>query len=375
MGKLDEWFNKKKPAKGTAESIKQNPIEEISPDFMDKGAEHVDPDALQTSKDEFHTASDMQDSILGLCSLLSKKVSEKEFEYEVWIKKFQTYLTMSSERIMYSSISNYIFGKDEEELTTFETNIDYVLHYVERKVAANTEDEQLRRMFKSVLKFYDHANLAIQQQKLVTRKRVDLEEEVEEILTPKISEITKEMTSQLVGLVSIFTALSFIVFGGISSLENMVTSLQGTLKDQQSILPILILAMAWAFCMMNLLFGFMYFVIRITNLEKPVDENVANVVQRYPVVFLCDYTILALLVLFSGMWFAKTAAVGSGIYKFLVNNHPDITFAVAILAFILVFSILGAVLFGMYKPEKKLNFGWLKRWKSSCREQKNGTHS
>ena len=166
MGKLDEWFNKKKPAKGTAESIKQNPIEEISPDFMDKGAEHVDPDALQTSKDEFHTASDMQDSILGLCSLLSKKVSEKEFEYEVWIKKFQTYLTMSSERIMYSSISNYIFGKDEEELTTFETNIDYVLHYVERKVAANTEDEQLRRMFKSVLKFYDHANLAIQQQNL-----------------------------------------------------------------------------------------------------------------------------------------------------------------------------------------------------------------
>lgn len=276
---------------------------------------------------------------------------------------------------MYSSISNYIFGKDEEELTTFETNIDYVLHYVERKVAANTEDEQLRRMFKSVLKFYDHANLAIQQQKLVTRKRIDLEEEVEEILTPKISEITKEMTSQLVGLVSIFTALSFIVFGGISSLENMVTSLQGTLKDQQSILPILVLAMAWAFCMMNLLFGFMYFVIRITNLEKPVDENAANVVQRYPVVFLCDYIILALLVLFSGMWFAKTAAVGSGIYKFLVNNHPDITFAVAILAFILVFSILGAVLFGMYKPEKKLNFGWLKRWKSSCRERKNGTHS
>lgn len=125
------------------------------------------------------------------------------------------------------------------------------------------------------------------------------------------------MTSQLVGLISIFTALSFIVFGGISSLENMVTSLQGTLKDQQSVLPILILAMAWAFCMMNLLFGFMYFVIRITTLEKPVDENAANVVQRYPVVFLCNYIILALLVLFSGMWFAEVNAVGKSVFEFL----------------------------------------------------------
>lgn len=353
MGKLDEWFNKKKPAKGTAESIKQNPIEEISPDFMDKGAEHVDPDALQTSKDEFHTASDMQDSILGLCGLLSKKVSEKEFEYEVWIKKFQAYLTMSSERIMYSSISNYIFGKDEEELTTFETNIDYVLHYVERKVAANTEDEQLRRMFKSVLKFYDHANLAIQQQKLVTRKRIDLEEEVEEILTPKISEITKEMTSQLVGLVSIFTALSFIVFGGISSLENMVTSLQGTLKDQQSVLPILILAMAWAFCMMNLLFGFMYFVIRITNLEKPAAEKAANIIQRYPVVFLCNYIILALLVLFSGMWFAEVNAVGKSVFEFFVDaKHSTWTFWIFVVLFIVFFGVLGWFLWKWYGSKK-----------------------
>lgn len=350
MGKFDEWL-KKKPSKETAESVRQNPIEEISPDFMDKGAEHVGPDALQTSKDEFHTASDMQDSILGLCSLLSKKVSEKEFEYEAWIKKFQTYLTMSSERIMYSSISNYIFGKDEEELTTFETNIDYVLHYVERKVAANTEDEQLRRTFKSVLKFYDHANLAIQQQKLVTRKRIDLEEEVEDILTPKISEITKEMTSQLVGLVSIFTALSFIVFGGISSLENMVTSMQGTLNSQNTVLPIVILAIAWALCMVNLLFGFMYFVIRITHLPKPIDEKAVNIVQRYPIVFFSNYVLLALLVLFGGMWFAEKNGVGKNIFNFAVNDHSTGTFWISCGVFMAFFYWLGRKLLDWYKKK------------------------
>lgn len=50
---------------------------------------------------------------------------------------------------------------------------------------------------------------------------MDLEHEVESILAPKISEITKEMTQQLVGLIGIFTALSFIVFGGISSLDSI----------------------------------------------------------------------------------------------------------------------------------------------------------
>ena len=109
---------------------------------------------------------------------------------------------------------------------------------------------------------------------------MDLEREVEVILTPKVSAITKEMTQQLVGLIGIFTALSFIVFGGISSLDSIFGAVQGTLEDEHSVLPVLIIAIAWALCMMNLLFGFMYFVIRITHLQKPVDEKALNLVQR-----------------------------------------------------------------------------------------------
>mgnify|MGYP007007140284 CR=1 FL=1 len=33
--------------------------------------------------------------------------------------------------------------------------------------------------------------------------------------------LTKEMNMQLISLIAIFTALSFIVFGGISSLDNI----------------------------------------------------------------------------------------------------------------------------------------------------------
>lgn len=320
--------------------------------FMDKDAEHVDPDALQHQADGFHTASAMQDTIFVLCRLLSKKTSDGKFECDVWIKQLKSYVSMSDGRLMYSSISNYIFGKTEEELTTFETNMDSVLHYMESKVMEKQEDEELRKTYKSVLKFYDHSNLAIQQQKLVSKKRGDLEDEVAKIVTPKISEITKEMTAQLVGMIGIFTALSFVVFGGISSLDSIFGAVQETMENQHTVLPVLILAIAWALCMMNLLFGFMYFIIRITHLKKLTDENAKNLVQRYPVVFLCNYILLALLVLFSGMWFAKTTGVGSGIYNTWVNNNPDMTFKWAVLIFIAVFVAAGIALLAMYRSNK-----------------------
>lgn len=258
-------------------------------------------------------------------------------------------------------ISNCVFKMDEQQFSDFLSNmgevVDYATEHSQRDEDWQSEDRQ--DLYRTVIKFYDHANLAHQQQVTFSSKkealREDVKNEVHATLDPKISEITKEMTSQLVGLISIFTALSFIVFGGISSLESMVTSLEGTLDKYDSVLPILILAMAWAFCMMNLLFGFMYFVIRITHLRKPVDENAKNVVQRYPVVFLCDYVIMALLILFSGMWFAKKAKVGSGFYKFWVSDHPNITFIAAILVFVVVFAILGIILLNLYRRKDSKN--------------------
>ena len=286
---------------------------------------------------------------------------EVGMDCDEWISLLEEYVAQHRNRIYYSAISNCVFKMDEQQFSDFLSNmgevVDYATEHSQRDEDWQSEDRQ--DLYRTVIKFYDHANLAHQQQVTFSSKkealREDVKNEVHATLDPKISEITKEMTSQLVGLISIFTALSFIVFGGISSLESMVTSLEGTLDKYDSVLPILILAMAWAFCMMNLLFGFMYFVIRITHLRKPVDENAKNVVQRYPVVFLCDYVIMALLILFSGMWFAKKAKVGSGFYKFWVSDHPNITFIAAILVFVVVFAILGIILLNLYRRKDSKN--------------------
>ena len=302
-------------------------------------------------------ASEMENTVVELCNMLSRS-PEVGIDCDEWIDLLEKYIAEHRNRIYYSAISNCVFKMDEQQFSDFLSNMGEVVDYATELSQSdpNWQAENRKDLYRTVIKFYDHANLAHQQQVTFSSKKEDLREdvknEVHATLDPKISEITKEMTSQLVGLISIFTALSFIVFGGISSLESMVTSLEGTLDKYDSVLPILILAMAWAFCMMNLLFGFMYFVIRITHLPKPIDENAKNIVQRYPIVFLCDYIILALLVLFGGMWFAKRAEIGSGIYKFWVNDRSDITFITAMVVFIITFTGLGIGLWIMYKSKK-----------------------
>lgn len=344
-----KWFQKK----DEEPPVLQKDTEALPESFMGKGAEHVSPDVPQKPTSDFRTARDMQDSILDLCRLLSRKTIVEEADCEKWVKKLETYLSYPEDRLMYSAISNYIFDKKEKELGIFGTNLDSVLHYVEGEAAKNPKDERWGKIFKAVLKFYDHSNLAVQQQKLVNKKRMDLEREVEVILTPKVSAITKEMTQQLVGLIGIFTALSFIVFGGISSLDSIFGAVQGTLEDEHSVLPVLIIAIAWALCMMNLLFGFMYFVIRITHLQKPVDEKALNLVQRYPAVVLCNYVLVAMIVLFGGMWFAECNGVGKFFFNLAVKDeNSSFTFVIFVVMFGLSFRKIGRWLWSLYKQEK-----------------------
>lgn len=344
-----KWFQKKEENL----SLPKNDMGALPESFMQKDAEHVNPDVLQKPTGDFRTAKDMQDSILDLCRLLSRKTMVEESDWKKWVERLETYLEYPEDRLMYSAISNYIFDKTEEELGVFGTNLDSVLHYVEGETAKNPKDERWGKIFKAVLKFYDHSNLAVQQQKLVNKKRMDLEREVEVILTPKVSEITKEMTQQLVGLIGIFTALSFIVFGGISSLDSIFGAVQGSLKNEHSVLPVLIIAIAWALCMMNLLFGFMYFVIRITRLKKPVDEEATNLVQRYPAVVLCNYVLVAMLVLFGGMWFAECNGVGKFFFNLAVKDgNSSFTFAIFVVIFGLSFWRGGRWLWNLYKQKK-----------------------
>ena len=312
------------------------------PDIFRMGPSHAN-DSTASSKND-HIDS-MSFDMLKLCKELSRSVANGKFDSMHWLGELRKYISKNDNRLLYSDISNYIFNLSDEEFTTFTTNLDSVLNVAAALRGTNVEQD--KNLYKTLLKFFDHVNLAHRQNSMFSNKQQDIDNEIERLLGPKIQDITKDMTSQLVGLVSIFTALSFLIFGGISSLQNTFNSLSAAANAQNSILPTLIVTLAWAFCLMNLLFGFMYFVLRIV--KPPVSQIQTNIVQRYPVVFLCDYILLLLFVVLCGSWFAERNGVGQTVFSFFVCDHREITFIFAIVLIAVFFSYLGCKLYALYK--------------------------
>ena len=294
-----------------------------------------------------HENSEMQTAAMILCQQLN--YPSTDFDGQAWIKRLNDHGENESFRLSYFCITQYVFENDVEDSNSgFLTNLGTCVD-VARKIY-NQNPEKLR-VYKMAIKFEDHVNLAIQQKHLVKKTQKAMVREVDTVITPRINEITKEMTSQLVGMVALFTALSFIVFGAISSLEGIMDALGRATENTDSILPPMIVAIAWSFCVMNLLYCFMYFIIRVTNLNKPVDEKAKNVVQRYPIVFLTNYILLALFLIFGAFWFAECNGIGRSLYTLAVEQDKC-TAIIGGLSIILVLLIIGGILLFQFNKKK-----------------------
>lgn len=292
---------------------------------------------------------EMQTQVKALCTMLDQDTSDDSFDCRSWVEYLGGYIEDYNSRLLYSVISTHIFGKSEQEFDTFLGNLEKVMEYATNEIRPHTDDEKILRLYKMIVKFYDHVNLANQQQLMFTHNQDGLRQQISAELEPKISEATKDMTSQLIGLVSIFTALSFLVFGGISSLDSILSSLSSE-GNPFPVLPVLIVAVAWAFCLMNLLFGFMYFVLRVANLSFFSEKEAKNLVQRYPAVFLSNYVLLFFFVLFCGMWFAVCNGIGKPFFQCAVSHSIE-TFVVALIVFVGFFFFLGRYLWKKYTAQ------------------------
>ena len=299
-----------------------------------------------------HEIGEMQQEAVDLCEILNtaSKAFETKKAADIWIGKLEKCQRNESFRMSYFCITEYIFGHEVEERSGFLTNLVSVVELAQKKYKEDPINQL--RLYKMALKFQDHVNLAIQQKHLVKKTHDEMLKEAEGLVIPKVDQVTKEMTSQLVGMVALFTALSFIVFGGISALDSIMKALQETSANTSSVLPTLIVAIGWAFCMLNLLFAFMYFVIRITRLPKPVDEDAKNVVQRYPVVFLANYILLVLFLIFGAFWFAECNGIGRSIFVLAISNERK-TFFIGLAIIFIVLLIIGWRLWRSFKPKNK----------------------
>lgn len=276
----------------------------------------------------------IQDEIDKLCAELS--VKSTDFSPSDFFLKLYNYIRIH-ERFLYVNITNYICILDDNQFATVQTNIDTVAHYIYSQEFQNNStqfdsEESYEKSQRAVLKLWDHVNLARRQFQLFLDKDENYRKIAEEKAKEVIPELTKDMNSQLIALVSIFTALSFLLFGGISSLDNI---LDGA-KDIP-ILKLLITGNIWCLCIMNLIFVFMFFISKLTKLEiKSTDDVNANFIQKYPFIWWCNWVLISSGLVFGWLYYLKRRQLLCDIEESLFKNPVPFIIIVSLSLLILI---------------------------------------
>ena len=217
---------------------------------------------------------------------------------KTYIKKY--------DRLLYTVLSDAIyesFIKNEEKEDFILGNIDYLLDLcnndIEESFNSSNKNELKKKKYvrKVALKIKDHTNLAIRQYR--TLKQTDDEYKIkfnEQIGSFK-EKLTQDITSQLITLVGIFTAIAFVVFGGISSLGSIFSDI-----NKKSIIKLIISSSIWGIAMFNLIFGFLLGISKMTGLNIS-SSNSRDFIKKYLLVFWMNAIMITILVVSLWVYF------------------------------------------------------------------------
>ena len=205
---------------------------------------------------------------------LIDKLIEQDFNVLDWLNDFNNYARQYP-RFLYSDITLQIFDKSDGETTALLlTRLDEVIDIIQEDKNMTKDDPPVPSVentkvflssekYKLIYKLYDHCSLAHIQRLAYLKTKSDIEFEVKQSFSPKLDDFQKDITAQLVSLVAIFTALSFVIFGGINILGNML----GNAVNMR--LPkIMLIGDLWMLCMTNL------FILFITLIGKLLNKKI-----------------------------------------------------------------------------------------------------
>lgn len=256
-----------------------------------------------------------------ICQQLSgaSKLFDEEATYEVVCTYIEKY-----ERWFYADISNYLFECNEQNMSTFLTNLETLQSYAYRRFEELSEkgDQQdtANKMVVSIDKFSDHANLAQKQYIYFKNSEETFDNRFDKRLVPFKAEFAHEMNMQFVSLIAIFTALSFIIFGGISSLDNIFLN-----ATNVPILELIIIGSIWSICISNLVFVFMIFVSKLTKVQiKASTREHASISEKYPVMVWCNYLLFLIFALSCWFYYIDYSNSGGWLLSFS-RNHEAIS--------------------------------------------------
>ncbi len=198
-------------------------------------------------------------------------VNNSDFDFVEWMKEFNTF-SKKYDRFLYSAISSAILReKSEDKITFVMGNVKTIVDRIKKdsnKKDYQISDEALKESivtisqakYKLLIKLYDHCNLANTQRAVYNQTKQDIGHLTDDTIKQKVGEYEKDITTQLISLVSIFTALSFVIFGGISVLDNLLQNVRVL-----DVIKTLLVGDLWLICMSNLFILFTKFICIMTK--------------------------------------------------------------------------------------------------------------
>lgn len=243
-------------------------------------------------------AQSMQDFIISL------KQNSDLFLPEDSYKKLEMY-KKTYDRLLYTVLSDEIFSCFDDETkikegTNILTNIDALLVYCE-----NNENYQ-KNVHNIILKLKDHANLASRQYNSLKQTDEEYQQKFNKRIFGFKEKVTQEMAAQLITLVGIFTAIAFVVFGGLSSLESIFS-------NKRPLVEIIVIGSIWMLGMINLVFIFLKGISNMTKLDIS-SKNSNNLFERY--IWIIWFNLIFVLVIISVFWinFVKKSMVLNNLF-------------------------------------------------------------
>ena len=209
------------------------------------------------------------------------------------------------DRLLYTVLSDEIFSCFDDETkikegTNILTNIDALLVYCE-----NNENYE-KNVHNIILKLKDHANLASRQYNSLKQTDEEYQQKFNKRIFGFKEKVTQEMAAQLITLVGIFTAIAFVVFGGLSSLESIFS-------NKRPLIEIIVIASIWMLGMINLVFIFLKGISNMTQLDIS-SKNSDNLLEKY--IWIIWFNLIFILVIISIFWinFAKKSKVLNNLF-------------------------------------------------------------
>lgn len=242
-------------------------------------------------------------------------------------------------RLIYSTISNKIYNLNSLEYSNLEYACDLLISY--------SEEQKKTDVSKIILKFIDHINLALSQERFIQRYNIEDYKEsfdkVDEFMkrSSDLNNKIENMNAQVITALGIFTAIAFILFGGISSAASILEKM-----NNPSVGHLMIFCGIWGLTIYNAVYFLIYFISKLAkiNIKTNTAYN-ASIFRRHPYICVMNYILFSVTIL--GIWiYIIESSVGGNWFKIIVDNNKDFLTAGT---FVIILMIIFGAIFLIHK--------------------------